>query len=60
MSLLDRVRSTLRGQLELSLFAGLVAVLGVVFFGLHVLIRHEFYANFDRELEQRRPCRLTS
>jgi len=53
MSLLDRVRSTLRGQLELSLFAGLVAVLGVVFFGLHVLIRHEFYANFDRELEQR-------
>jgi two-component system sensor histidine kinase QseC len=53
MSLLDRVRSTLRGQLELSLFAGLVAVLGIVFFGLHVLIRHEFYANFDRELEQR-------
>jgi two-component system sensor histidine kinase QseC len=47
------MRSTLRGQLELSLFAGLVAVLGVVFFGLHVLIRHEFYANFDRELEQR-------
>ena len=53
MSLLDRVRSTLRGRLEFSLFAGLVAVLGIVFFGLHVLIRHEFYANFDRELEQR-------
>jgi two-component system sensor histidine kinase QseC len=53
MSLLDQARATLRGQLELGLFAGLVAVLGVVFFGLHVLIRHEFYANFDRELEQR-------
>jgi two-component system sensor histidine kinase QseC len=53
MSFLDRARETLRGRLELSLVAGLVAVLGLVFFGLHVLIRNEFYTHLDRELLQR-------
>ena len=33
--------------------AGLVAVLGIQFFALHLLIRHEFYSNLDEELLSR-------
>ena len=34
-------------------FAGLVAVLGIQFFALHLLIRQEFYSNLDEELLSR-------
>ena len=50
MSLIERARESLRGRLALSLVAGLVAVLGIVFFALHLLIRHEFYSRLDQEL----------
>ena len=53
MSLLERARESLRGRLALSLGAGLVAVLGVVFFALHLLIRQEFYSHLDAELLSR-------
>jgi len=53
MSLLERARESLRGRLALSLFAGLVAVLGIQFFALHLLIRQEFYSNLDEELFSR-------
>ena len=53
MSLLERARESLRGRLALSLVAGLVAVLGIVFFALHMLIRHEFYSHLDQELLSR-------
>ena len=53
MSLIERARESLRGRLALSLFAGLVAVLGIQFFALHLLIRQEFYSNLDEELLSR-------
>jgi two-component system sensor histidine kinase QseC len=53
MSLIERARESLRGRLALSLVAGLVAVLGIVFFALHLLIRHEFYSHLDEELLSR-------
>jgi two-component system sensor histidine kinase QseC len=53
MSLVERARESLRGRLALSLVAGLVAVLGIQFFALHLLIRQEFYSNLDEELLSR-------
>jgi signal transduction histidine kinase len=53
MSLLERAQATLRGRLALSLVAGLVAVLGLGFFGLHLLIRQQFYAHMDEDLALR-------
>jgi two-component system sensor histidine kinase QseC len=53
MSFIEEARQSLRGRLALSLVAGLVAVLGIVFFALHLLIRHELYSRLDLELLHR-------
>jgi two-component system sensor histidine kinase QseC len=53
MSLIEHARESLRGRLALSLVVGLLAVLGIVFFALHLLIRHEFYSHLDEELLSR-------
>jgi len=53
MSFLERARESLRARLALSLGVGLVAVLGVVFFALHLLIRQQFYSHLDAELLSR-------
>lgn len=50
MSLLDRVRSSLRGRLALGLGAGALLVLTFSFVMLHVLIRNELYEHLDGDL----------
>jgi signal transduction histidine kinase len=53
MSLLDRVRSSLRGRLALGLGAGALLVLTLSFVVLHVLIRGELYEHLDEDLGAR-------
>ncbi|NJD32175.1 MAG: hypothetical protein FIB04_09840 [Gammaproteobacteria bacterium] len=50
MSFLDRPRSSLRGRLAFNLVVGLVVVMGISFFGLHLLIRQEIYRHIDNDL----------
>jgi two-component system sensor histidine kinase QseC len=53
MSLLDRVRGSLRGRLALGLGAGALLVLMLSFVALHVLIRGELYGHLDEDLGAR-------
>lgn len=50
MSLLDRIRRSLRGRLALGLGAGSLLVLTLSFVMLHVLIRDELYGHLDEDL----------
>jgi len=53
MSWLDRARSSLRGRLALELTIGVVVVLSLMFFALHVVIRDEIYEHLNRDLSLR-------
>lgn len=53
MSLLDRVRGSLRGRLALGLGAGALLVLTLSVVALHVLIRGELYEHLDEDLGAR-------